>query len=947
MKKRIIATLVTLVLTISLFPTMSVFAAKNDEIQLLQDLGIVERLESTGLKAASYTRSRFARSLMMMTNSYADKGAGIEGAAGGGDIYTSSIDGKVEVTKVDDGTVEEDPTLAYAADITEDTNSPSIMRAIEHGYMETDAAGNFRPTDPVTKMEATRALIRALNYDEAAEENGGTDAAYLNIAARLGLFRRVTVQNEQNLTVDEIAGMIANAMSIQIHYDENVNLEDICFYDVWALTKHSGKLLANSSLGLAVEKTRANYVNIGGKLFHTDILIPNELVGCQVTFYTRTTSIDETIVSVCAQGDSETVTLKPGQIEKVSQSGNVITVTYDTDETVKITTRGYALVNGKTVSPSKALLDALDCGTVTFVDSDGDGIYDIMHMDMLETIAISGVATDQSKIVAKYRVADVDGDNTINLKNYDLVEVYLNNKSATVADLKKDMIVDVACDAFSIVDGKIQSDFAGSRSIKIYGKTRVANGCVVSITDNKVYIDDMDYEFGELYHKLVADGILQEIKLGDYVDAQFDSMNRLAYYEVDTTQGKVYGYLIGTGQLNQGLTSVLEFRIMTAEGEIKTFPAADKFILDGTSVEKKNVVLSDGNINLRKRQVVRYRTSDDGVLRELDTTYVSTAESEANSLTKEGLLQEPYGTGESKLKAERGVINKQYSFADGCIAFLDSAPLVEGVLPNERLIQCVNISTLTTGSIERYIAGYDANPMKELSCIAIYDAYGLDSAGEQVGLDYWTYNAYVVDSIARSVDTEGAPSWEVKLVGCNSGETKCTVLSSMTRLYVTPDNDWQEHGIRVEEKDVNSFESLVGPGDVVRFSTNFLGQVDRFERDFDFSAYGGAEDAPIVQGGTSEAGEDCGGDTFAFANVEAAYDNGLVVYSYNDPTAPRIFKAKKDKFPKAVLYNAAKGEASYVEYADLPSSLTGQKTKAFIRYYSRVELQDYIFYVYE
>lgn len=938
MKKRIVALFLTLLLMISLIPTMPVSAATTEEVQLIRDLGIVEEMESSGLVAASYSRSRFAKSLVMMTNTYAIQGAGIVDAAGDGDRIIFLEGGRIETIKGNDGE-EVDETLAFASDITDDINSPSIMQVIQNGYMETDAEKKFNPTDPVTKMDATRALIRILNYDEMAEENGGTDADYLNVAAKLGLFRRVVIANEERLTSDEVAGMIANAMSIQIYYGEGVDLKDTCFFDVWALSKHSGRLIANSSLGLMVEKAPKNYVNVSGELFYTSILIPNELVGSQVTFYTRSTDKGEAVVSIYSDGDSEAVTLNADEIENVTQNGNIITLTFNEDETLKVTTRGYALVNGKTMSPSKSLFSALNCGTVTFVDSNYDGVYDVIHMELLETLMIGSVASDYSKIITKFY------KQTIEFDGYDAIEIYLNNKEASVEKLEAGMIVNVACDTFSIVNGKVQSDFANSKNIKIYGKTKLVNGCVVSIKGNqKLFIDDMDYEFGSLYQKLVADGHIQPIKLGDYINAWFDSMGRLAYYEVDKTQGKVYGYLIGTGQLQQGLSNVLDFRILTTEGKYCTISAADKFILDGSSINKKDVSLiylaADGStVDLTKRQIVRYRVDNDGLLRELDTAAVCVGESVSDSL-KQDLVLDPYGTGASQVKITNGIIGKQWAFADNCVAFVDDAPLTSG-MPDERLIQCVDYSSVS-GS--RYLAGYDANAKKELSCVVAYSTYGSTSGTDKKnGLSFYGYYCYVVDSIARTVDADGAPAWNVKLVGCRKGFDECTISSSVTRLYVTTNNetDWGKEYSWVQEEDVQNFMSLVGPGDIVRFRKNFFGQVDHFERLFDFSEYG-----------TSLIPRyNAGGQTMCFANIEAAYENGLVVYSFGDATVypsteTYLFKKIADA-PKATLYNVAKGEVTQVEYKDLPSALTGETTRAFIRYYDHDSLVDYIFYVYE
>ena len=66
--------------------------------------------------------------------------------------------------------------------------------AYEMGIITGDGDGNFRPNDNITEREAITMVVRALGYEENAQESGGFPDGYLQIAEELGLFEH-TIMN--------------------------------------------------------------------------------------------------------------------------------------------------------------------------------------------------------------------------------------------------------------------------------------------------------------------------------------------------------------------------------------------------------------------------------------------------------------------------------------------------------------------------------------------------------------------------------------------------------------------------------------------------------------------------------------------------------------------------------------------------------------------------------
>lgn len=174
-------------------------------------------------------------------------------------------------------------------------------------------------------------------------------------------------------------------------------------------------MLATSTVGLATDRAPANQVNIGDELFYTDILIPDEMVGSDVVIYTRPSTNEDTIVSIYSKNTSNNIVVAADEIESVVTTGSGLEITLKIGEELDVDKLGYAIVHGKTVTPAKKLFDAFKNGTTTFVDSDNDGNYDIIHMTLLETMLLEGVSANGETFLTKFYQVSA------NLEDYDSI----------------------------------------------------------------------------------------------------------------------------------------------------------------------------------------------------------------------------------------------------------------------------------------------------------------------------------------------------------------------------------------------------------------------------------------------------------------------------------------------------------------------------------------------
>ena len=898
MLKRIYAFCLILALTVSLITGLPVSAASGSEMQLIIDLGIIESFENTGLIPQSYTRGDFARSLCIMERSG------------------------------EPAPVSEETASEYASDISDNKNCNFIVSVISRGYMNTDKEGMFNPEKSISLQDAVIALVKVLGYEQMAQKNGGTYEDYYAIALKTKILNNVVIANNSKLSINETAKILANAMNSRLLEPDNIYSNEDCLWDRWRIVTGKGKILANSNMGILTEKTRVNHINIDGTVYYTKLLIENELVGSNVTYYVLDRGMGDEVVSIFVNSYSETVTLKANEIASVSDTRDTLVIKTEDKNEIKMDKKGFLVINGTTKSPTMEFFNLFESGTATFVDTDSDGLYDVIHMTLLYQSIIEGINANSMTLATRY------DKNIINFDRVDAYEVYLGKKSVPFANLKKGMTVGIACDKFEIKDGKIIFDFLNSEYIRIYASSRSNTGYVTSLSDETFELDDMKKLYGSAYKHLVKSGHIPELKSGDYITAYFDNFGCLSYYELsDSASSMKYGYLIAAG--NQGvLNKTIQVKILEENGDFSIFDTGKTFILDGKRVNSGSgiyTVNENNDVNLNKRQLIRYRAVE-GILKEIDTTVIRTnVERTENSL--DAVL--PFDTSVTTniaRKIRSGAVDRRYAFKSDCVIFVDEAP-VDDDNPSVKQIS-VRTGSVSDGSY--YISGYDSNIYNEISCVVRHDSYNEKEGDAKSSLPYHGYNCYVVKQVKPARRGEDEWGWNISLVG-DSKEVIHFVSEENIKLYASKDaEDWGREQINVYKQDTDDFTDIIKKGDIIRFDKNSADDIVYIEKMFDF------EDHKDLMTEVPEKG----GQVYGFAQVEMVNDNN-VLYGYgNTEEAPYVFR-KRSVFTTVPLYHVSTGDIELMDISQIPSRGSGNDVKVFMRYYNYGIIYDHIFYIYD
>jgi len=759
------------------------------------------------------------------------------------------------------------------------------------------------------------------------------------MATKLGLFKNVAIANENSLTADEVARLVANAMDIPFVTYEGVSGGPTCLWEIWEISEGTGRVIANSNMGIAVSKTAPKRVNISGKIYYTRVDIPNELVGAQVTFYTIPGERGNEVVSIFEERQSENITLDADEIDTVSDKGGYLEITDVKDNSIRVDKQGYLMINGKVRVPSKALFNLLESGSATFLDTDADGYYDVIHMTLLYQMVIEGVNAETMTLRTRFDKV------TLDLSKVDVLDIYVGKKSAEFSDLKDGMVVGIACDKFTITGSTITYDFSNAEYLRFYASNRNATGMIDGLGSSDTFsINNTERTLGSGYNRLVAEGKLPALKLGLYVKAYYDNYGELTYYEVvPGTEAMNYGYLVAGGVEGGSLERITKLKILDVNGNIQEFSTSKKFILDGATVDSGSTAYSvnaPNDVNLTTRQVIRYRAIE-GVVREVDTTVIrGTAENALTSLDTVLAFE-----GDSRY-IRSGSVAREYAFAQDAIMFIDEAdPAI--VNPPDYYFSVRNASSISNGSYK--ISGYDINDDLELACAVRHDGHGATGELTKDSLPVAS-NCYVVGEIWRTVDSEGELCWKISAAGNNEVGEFMVPLRTLQLYCIDIDNPLNSmigrDPYKVWRHEPSTFESVIKTGDIIRFTTNTAGEITYIEKLFDFASNKEnlvLTEYPYDVNGSGEK-QDKGASVAVFVELDKISGNNFI-YRYN--TDKRYVSQKAIWFSSVPLYHVSTGKVELVPFEELPSAATGNKVRAFIRYYNYGETRDNLFYIYD
>ena len=106
--------------------------------------------------------------------------------------------------------------FADAANTTQHWAAGYIAQGVSDGFINGYDDRTFGPNDQVTYAQACKMLVASIGYTTYAENQGGWPTGYVAQASSLGITKGVSATNDTNLTRQQVAVLIYNAMQVPL-----------------------------------------------------------------------------------------------------------------------------------------------------------------------------------------------------------------------------------------------------------------------------------------------------------------------------------------------------------------------------------------------------------------------------------------------------------------------------------------------------------------------------------------------------------------------------------------------------------------------------------------------------------------------------------------------------------------------------------------------------------
>lgn len=496
-----------------------------------------------------------------------------------------------------------------------DSNFKYANCAYKMGIVNGYEDGSFGVNDTVSMLDATVMICRAMGYQKLADMQGGYPGGYMKLATSLKLYSDMGNVGEVLKNADACC-MIYNALSASTFETndfetykirENSTLFGILYdlsYVVGVVQEDASGSILNS------DDYSEDELLIDGIRYEMSAEYSHGFLGKKVkAYYTGGENDIDKIVYMHLYNDVEVLVLNASDIVSVDAEK----VIYDDTKTGKkkekyISPYAVTVKNGNIFKLGVNAKLNVKNGTYSFVDNDGDGKYDYIIIKSYRTVVVESVATALNSIYDTGK-----GMTPLQLDDYEEVVITdTDGKALELKELQKD-----ACLRVEEAENK--------RYIRITVVYNTNEGTVKTIkseTDRSGirYVCELDngktVKTSTEYEKYIEP---ETVKIGTAYKFLLDFDGNVIYIK-KLSEVLRYGWLKNC-KTDSGIGDTVKVKMLTTDGSFETYTFSNKIKLNGYK--------SDVDVFMKKwnntEQLVRYRSSDEGILTEIETAGSSDA----------------------------------------------------------------------------------------------------------------------------------------------------------------------------------------------------------------------------------------------------------------------------------------------------------------------------------
>lgn len=526
-------------------------------------------------------------------------------------------------------------TKAFADVDASHKNSAYISAAKSLGIVKGNSNSSFYPDREITVNEAVAVAVNAVGYTLQAEAYGGYPTGYL-MCARLN---RLTVGTELSSSADGVfvSKLLYNMLFMCPNDVESIDSDGIRLTEsrenllerVYGIKKYDGILWDNGITSLSGEEnsdTERCVINCNGNYIaafigKTDIY--NHLGNRLNVFikYNEQSGKSE-VVNYSLNRNSDEYIINADRIISINEKGIEYEETRDSEKTNKISFGNeypVAVLNGvifggytfdKLVPENGFVRVAINSGKASCIEV-------ISFKKEVTDSVTANIITDSFSKEDGYINCRLSPANTLNFETSDTVRFILNDKITDFSEIGKNTVISVARSEKKKNGGYIY--FLAASDETVTGvvesaseddKTLTVNGNIYEVSDNLLS---------------VKKGFIKNMSFENEITFCMDIMGNIAYAPVGAFAAKNYAFLINS-KVKSTYESVLLIKLLTKDGEVKTYENASKIQIDGkeytdmTKAQEKLVERPEGSRNKADSgRAVIVEFDSEGRIRKIDT----------------------------------------------------------------------------------------------------------------------------------------------------------------------------------------------------------------------------------------------------------------------------------------------------------------------------------------
>lgn len=666
-----------------------------------------------------------------------------------------------------------------------------IFALYSAGIVSGDGAGNYSPNDISTEQEISKIFSIILGYKDI-----GYFEEFYRIANRIGLLDGINLDGV--LTYGEALGIAYKALHLEMLegtlYGEKKEYATTNGY--LAIERYHGLVMQRGIVegGFGTMLTHVNenlldgYVSINDRTY----LYPdNSFLGQNVVYYTKAThrdSISPTEI-VYMHSDSQKNHIMKLDGEDIINYSNCRMEYWNKDRkaTVQLKSNFDTIYNGYALSlPADEDLQPKS-GLVTLIDNDGDNLYDVAIVDAYQYVAFNGY-DEENELVYIMPYPDMTGKepDSVCIGDTD------RKKDITFRHPKGDIMVS-RIERGTIMSLREAKNARGTYHAEFGFGIESVTGYVESYdVGNSIEIEGTQYTMSEA---AIYDA--QPISLRQMVTVYLHQGKCIAVIHAENNDYQ-YGYLVDLKLETKFFKPTLVVKMLDAQKKMQEFSVGNKIFIDedpfddmervvsylkDSALKSRDTYLNENSANVWEySQLVRYRLNNDGVLTHLDTHKTGAGGKESDKALSfdwqykygdtiiKGETTARYFTGvKSLLKVASGTSSPKANEAE-LICAVDANTKFLRVPFNAKDEEHMYTGSMQTNERTYYAEVYNMDPETRIADFVLF----YQAKSKEV--DY-AKAPYIVTGIEKTLDEEGYPITQIKLVGALAGETTLEIAS--------------------------------------------------------------------------------------------------------------------------------------------------------------------------